>query len=85
MQLTSDGHRPYLTAVDTVFGDDVDYAMLQKIYGAEPHGEKRYSPAKCIGAKKREITGNPDRSTSARHLSSGKISRCGCICAALLG
>src|ERR1700691_3085600 len=60
VQLTSDGHRPYLTAVDTVFGDDVDYAMLQKIYGAEPHGEKRYSPAKCIGAKKRQVTGDPD-------------------------
>jgi IS1 family transposase len=60
VQLTSDGHRPYLQAVDTVFGDDVDYAMLNKIYGAEPGGEKRYSPAKCIGAQKRRITGNPD-------------------------
>ena len=60
VQLTSDGHRPYLTAVDSVFGDDVDYAMLQKIYGADPQGEKRYSPAKCIGAKKRLIIGNPD-------------------------
>jgi IS1 family transposase len=60
VQLTSDGHRPYLTAVDSVFGDGVDYAMLQKIYGADPHGEKRYSPAKCIGAQKREITGSPD-------------------------
>jgi IS1 family transposase len=60
VQLTSDGHRPYLTAVDSVFGDDVDYAMLQKLYGADPQGEKRYSPAKCIGAKKRHITGNPD-------------------------
>src|SRR5690349_4421281 len=38
VQLTSDGHRPYLSAVDAVFGDDVDYAMLQKIYGAEPSG-----------------------------------------------
>ena len=49
-----------LPAVDTVFGDDVDYAMLNKIYGAELGGEKRYSPAKCIGAQKRRITGNPD-------------------------
>jgi len=46
--------------VDSVFGEDVDYAMLQKIYGADPQGEKRYSPAKCIGAKKRLMTGNPD-------------------------
>ena len=60
MQLTSDGHRLYLEAVAGTFGDDVDYAMLQKIYGAEPHGEKRYSPAKCIGAKKRQVTGEPD-------------------------
>ena len=71
VQLTSDGHRPYLTAVDTVFGNDVDYAMLQKIYGAEPQGEKRYSPAKCIGAQKREITGNPD----ARHISTSFVER----------
>lgn len=60
VQVTSDGHRPYLAAMDTVFGEDADYAMLQKIYGSEPQGEKRYSPAKCLGAKKREITGNPD-------------------------
>lgn len=60
VQLTSDGHRPYLAAVDTVFGDDVDYAMLHKIYGASPEGEKRYSPAQCIGAQKRKIVGNPD-------------------------
>jgi IS1 family transposase len=60
VQLTSDGHRPYLQAVDAVFGEDVDYAMLHKIYGADPQGEKRYSPAKCIGAQKRLITGEPD-------------------------
>lgn len=60
VQLTSDGHRPYLQAVDTVFGDDVDYAMLHKIYGSAPTGERRYSPAVCIGAQKRKITGQPD-------------------------
>jgi IS1 family transposase len=60
VQLTSDGHRPYLIAVDTVFGSEVDYAMLRKIYGADPVGEKRYSPAICIGAKKRRITGKPN-------------------------
>lgn len=60
VQLTSDGHRPYLTAIDSVFGQEIDYAMLQKIYGADPQGEKRYSPAKCIGAVKREVTGSPD-------------------------
>jgi IS1 family transposase len=71
VQLTSDGHRPYLTAVDAVFGDDVDYAMLQKIYGAEPGGERRYSPAKCIGARKHEITGSPD----AKHISTSYVER----------
>jgi IS1 family transposase len=71
VQLTTDGHRPYLTAVDSVFGNDVDYAMLQKIYGAEPGGEKRYSPAKCIGAQKREITGNPD----PNHISTSYVER----------
>jgi IS1 family transposase len=60
VQLTSDGHKPYLEAIDSVFGSDVDYAMLQKIYTADFGGEKRYSPARCVGAKKREITGNPD-------------------------
>ena len=71
VQLTSDGHRAYLQAVDTAFGGDVDYAMLQKIYGQEPSGEKRYSPAKCIGAQKREITGSPD----PRHISTSFVER----------
>src|SRR5262249_9536164 len=42
------------------FGEDVDYAMLVKLYGSEPGGEKRYSPAKCIGARRQRVTGNPD-------------------------
>ena len=61
MQLTSDGHRPYLVAVDTVFGDDVDYAQLVKIYGSEPAGEKRYSPANA-SARKSHVIGEPDPS-----------------------
>jgi IS1 family transposase len=60
VQLTSDGHRAYLTAVHSAFGSDIDYAMLVKLYGSEPQGEKRYSPAKCIGARKQRIMGNPD-------------------------
>src|SRR5438045_1096415 len=51
----------YLAAMDTMFGEDADYAMLVKFYGADPIGEKGYRPAKCIGAKKTEISGNPDR------------------------
>jgi IS1 family transposase len=71
VQLTSDGHRPYLVAVDTVFGEDVDYAMLNKIYGSDPVGEKRYSPAICIGAQKRKVTGKPE----AKHISTSFAER----------
>jgi IS1 family transposase len=60
VQLTSDGHRAYLEAVEGAFGDDVDYAMLVKIYGNSPEAKGRYSPAECIGAKKERIEGNPD-------------------------
>jgi transposase-like protein len=50
VQITSDGHRPYLQAIEGEFGADVDYAQLQKIYGAPSDEEaRRYSPARCIG------------------------------------
>ena len=71
VQLTSDGHRPYLTAVDAVFGDEVDYAMLVKIYGADPQAERRYSPAVCIGAEKQPKVGNPDK----KHISTSYVER----------
>jgi hypothetical protein len=62
VQLTSDGHSVYLQAVDIAFGDDVDYAQLIKLYGASPESSKgKYSPAECIGARKVERTGNPDK------------------------
>src|ERR1043165_1149601 len=57
VQITSDGHSPYLTAVDAVFGEDVDFAQLVKIYGADPQGERRYSPAICLGARKARVIG----------------------------
>ncbi len=61
IQLTSDGHKAYLDAVEGAFGADVDYAMLNKIYGASPEAAKgRYSPAECIGARKERIEGKPD-------------------------
>jgi IS1 family transposase len=71
VQLTSDGYKVYVTAVDDAFGEDVDYAMLQKIYGAEPGGEKRYSPAKCIGAIKKGMTGFP----VAKYVSTSYVER----------
>jgi IS1 family transposase len=59
VQLTSDGHRGYIVAVRDAFGDKIDYALLQKLYGADPAGGTRYSPAKCIGARRRAMTGDP--------------------------
>jgi len=61
VQLTTDGHKPYLYAVDATFGADIDYAMLHKIYGAATGAgdERRYSPAVCTGIDKKVITGNP--------------------------
>ena len=60
VQLTTDGHRAYLEAVEGAFGDDVDYAQLIKLYGESSDAEKRYSPATCIGTRKRRVTGDPD-------------------------
>ena len=74
VQLTSDGHKPYLEAVERAFGGEVDYAMLVKLYGSE--GEKaspetRYSPGKCNGSQKRKISGQPD----PRHVSTSYAER----------
>src|SRR5450830_1447628 len=61
VQLTCDGHKAYLEAVEGAFGGDVDYAMLVKIFGASPESMKgRYSPAECTGIRKERIEGNPD-------------------------
>lgn len=61
VQLTSDGHKAYLEAVEGAFGGDIDYAMLIKMYGPSTESAKgRYSPAECTGAKKTRIEGSPD-------------------------
>src|SRR5439155_4236887 len=70
VQITTDGHRAYLNAVEDAFGTDVDYAVLQKLYGAVPD-EVRYSPAKCIGCRRDSITGDPD----PRHVSTSYVER----------
>ena len=59
VQLTTDGHKAYLTAVEAV-DFDADYAMLNKIFATDYAGPGRYSPPKCIGAIKNPIMGNPD-------------------------
>ncbi len=72
VQLTTDGHKAYLEAVEGAFGIDVDYAMLVKIYGTAPESAKgRYSPAECIGAKKETIVGRP----SEDHISTSYVER----------
>jgi len=61
VQLTTDGLKAYLEAVEGTFGADVDYAQLIKVYGAAPESAKgRYSPAECTGIKKIPIEGRPD-------------------------
>ncbi len=61
VQLTSDGHKAYLEAVEGAFGGDVDYAQLVKLYGASPESMMgRYSPAECTGIRKMPIEGSPD-------------------------
>lgn len=62
VQLTSDGHRAYLEAVEYAFGSEIDYAMLIKLYGKPLENQTMYSPPVCIGARKSRINGNPSRS-----------------------
>ncbi len=62
VQLTTDGHKVYLQAVEKAFGSEIDYAMLVKLYGQETEPDKRYSPANCIAAEKHVVRGNPDAS-----------------------
>ena len=71
IQLTTDGHKMYLSAVEDAFGGDIDYAMFQKLYGADPASEKRYSPAQCIGSFSETIVGTPD----PKHVSTSYIER----------
>lgn len=60
VQITGDGQKAYLEAVEEAFSIDVDYAQLVKLYGETPEAQKRYNPAECVGARKEAITGSPD-------------------------
>lgn len=74
VQLTTDGHKAYLEAVEGAFGADVDYAQLVKLYGNVGSGknaEVRYSPAECTGIRKVAIEGNPD----VKHVSTSYVER----------
>ncbi len=72
VQLTTDGHKAYLDAVEDAFGSDIDYAILIKLYDQEcPDETRRYSPAECTGTRKEVITGSPKR----KHISTSFIER----------
>ena len=72
VQITTDGHKAYLQAVEGAFGCDVDFAQLQKIYGAPTDADqRRYSPAKCIGTDLKVVSGNPD----PKHVSTSYVER----------
>src|SRR5258705_10178566 len=71
VQLTTDGHRVYLQAVEDAFGRDIDYAMLVKLYGEDQKADTRYSPAECIGCREIGIMGRPD----PKHISTSHVER----------
>jgi len=71
IQLTSDGHKAYLEAVEGAFGMDCDYAQLQKVYGAPAENHTRYSPATCIGCDMKVVSGNP----APKHVSTSFVER----------
>ena len=72
VQLTTDGHKMYLTSVPDAFGGEIDFAQLQKIYGGGPTDEAhRYSPPKCLGSERRRVLGDPD----PRHVSTSYVER----------
>jgi len=74
VQLTTDGHRPYITAVEKAFAGKVDYAQLIKIYGRtgdDRQPNRRYSPAICLGPDPHRITGKPDPA----HISTSHVER----------
>jgi IS1 family transposase len=73
VQLTTDGYKPYLTAVEKAFAGDIDYAMLVKLYseGEGRGAERKYSPGECCGAVKGVVCGEPDDS----HISTSQVER----------
>ncbi len=71
VQLTTDGLKAYLDAVEESFGADIDYAQLVKLYGKSLEGEHRYSPAECTGIEKHPVVGRPN----VKHISTSFIER----------
>jgi len=71
VQLTTDGHRVYLDAIESAFGAEIDYAMLIRLYGAPPATETRYSPSECLGVRSARIQGEP----AFEHISTSYVER----------
>ena len=71
VQLTTDGHKAYLTAVEEAFGADVNFSQLVKIYGSGSEVDTKYSPGECIGTKRERIMGDPN----PRHISTSFVER----------
>ena len=71
VQLTTDGHKAYLSAIEDAFANQIDYASLIKLYGATPEDEIRYSPSECVGARAEVISDNPDKD----HISTSYVER----------
>jgi IS1 family transposase len=71
VQITTDGHRAYVEAVEGAFGMDVDYAMLIKLYGSPARPDTRYSPGVCIGTESVQVIGQPD----PKHISTSYVER----------
>lgn len=71
VQFTTDGFKVYLEAVESAFNENIDYAMLSKVYGTDPNAEKRYSPAKIVSMTTEVITGAPN----PKHISTSYVER----------
>lgn len=75
VQLSTDGHRPYVEAVEESFGDDIDYAQVVKLYGDGGKPANRYSPGDCIGIRKDRIAGEPNPDyVSTSHIERSNLS-----------
>ena len=71
VQLSTDGHKPYLNAVKEAFDGEIDYGVIVKIYGGTHEDGKRRSPDECTGVHKNVVTGDPDR----KHMSTSYVER----------
>ena len=71
IQLTTDGYKVYVEAVESAFNTEVDYAMIHKVYRSNPEGQTRYSPVKCVGCDTKVISGDPNH----KHVSTSHVER----------